>query len=74
MVDFNFSLDDDWIDEIEFTDDPSPAACEVCGRRLEDCECEPGFPDLVFCPVQVYDPQNHDPATCPFCNQLDEEE
>lgn len=29
-------------------------ACERCNRRLEDCECEPGFPYGVFDPEDFY--------------------
>lgn len=28
--------------------------CEVCLNRLEDCECEPGFPYGIFDPDDIY--------------------
>lgn len=43
--------------------------CERCGNRTEDCECEPGFPYRVFCPISIYDPSNHNPDDCPYCNE-----
>ena len=43
-------------------------SCDTCLQRLENCECEPGFPYGISCPIMVYDPDNHDP-NCPFCDQ-----
>lgn len=45
----------------------SNIVCEECFRRLENCECLPGFPFGVVCPGTVYDPENHNPDICPYC-------
>lgn len=35
-------------------------SCERCGRRTENCECEPGFPTLGFELIEIYGKtQNH---------------
>ena len=43
--------------------------CERCLKRLEDCECEPGFP-AAFCADATYDPDNHNPDTCTKCKDM----
>lgn len=58
-------------------------ACEKCGQRLEDCECEPGFPSLGFDPDHIYgaptypttfqsqppDPDTPDLGPCCICGE-----
>lgn len=47
-------------------------ACDRCGNRTEDCECEPGFPWGEVCPILIYNPANHpdDLNDCGFCREI----
>lgn len=61
MVDFNFSLDDDWIDEIEFDDDSPEKEKEVwCGYCQKD---------IKQSEMKLFFETHRARLLCPICEQ-----